>query len=90
MKTSGTLNFRSIAGRVMMGLVLAAVIGSIGVAPAFGRDDRRHDNRRYQHNERGYDRDRHYYHPYGYRERVYSPIYAPAPAPGFNIFFPFR
>jgi hypothetical protein len=89
MKTSGTWNFRSIAGRIMMGLVLAAVIGSIGVAPAFARDDRRHDNRRYEQN-RGYDRDRHYYQPYGYRERVYSPIYAPAPAPGISLFFPLR
>jgi hypothetical protein len=89
MKTSRTWDFRSIVGKIMMGLVLAAVIGSIGVAPAFARDDRRHDNRRYEQN-RGYERDRHYYHPYGYREPVYSPIYAPAPAPGISLFFPLR
>jgi hypothetical protein len=91
MKTASTRDFKSIAGKIMMGLALVAMIGSIGVASSFGdnRKDYRQDNRRYDHN-RGYERDRHYYHPYGYRERVYSPIYAPAPAPGFNIFFPFR
>ncbi len=91
MKTLSTWNFRSVAGKIMIGLALAATIGSIGVAPAFA-DDRRHDNRRYEHRgyDRGYERDRHYYHPYGYREPVYAPIYAPPPAPGFSIFFPFR
>jgi hypothetical protein len=72
----------------MMGLVLAGMIGSIDVVPAFA-DDRRHDNRHYQRTERGYDRDRYvhdrrYYRPYGYSERVY----APAPPPGIGIFFP--
>jgi hypothetical protein len=90
MKNTG---IRSMAGRIMMGLALAAMIGGIGVSPVFadnGRKDyRKHDNRRYEQN-RGYERNRHYYHPYGYRERVYSPVYTPAPAPGFNIFFPFN
>jgi len=93
MKTSRTWNFRSIVGKMMMGLVLAAMIGSIGVAPALGKDDHKrkgkHDNRRY---ERVYDRDHRYYGPYGYRERVYYPpppvVYAPPPPPGIRIFFP--
>ncbi len=38
MKTSSTWNFRSIVGKIMMGLVLAAMIGSIDVAPALGKD----------------------------------------------------
>ena len=39
MKTSSTWNFRSIVGKIMMGLVLAAMIGSMDVAPALGKDD---------------------------------------------------
>jgi hypothetical protein len=90
MKTSRTWNFRSIAGKIMMGLVLSAMIGSIDVAPALARDDHKrmgkHDNGRYEHRGRGYDRDR-----YVRDRRVYVPprvIYAPPPPPGFSIFFP--
>jgi len=39
MKTSNTWSFRSIVGKMMMGLVLAAMIGSINVVPALGKDD---------------------------------------------------
>jgi len=91
MKTSSRWNFRSIVGKIVMGLVLAAMIGSIDVGPAFGKDDKRmgkHDKGRYE--QRGRD-----YRPYGYyghRERVYYPpprvIYAPPPPPGISIFFP--
>ena len=96
MKTSSTWNFRSIVGRIMMGLVLAAMIGSIDVAPALGKDDHKlkgkHDSGRYDHRGRGYDRDRRYYGQYGHRERVYYPpppvVYAPPPPPGIGIFFP--
>ena len=88
MKRSSICKFRSIAGKILMGLVFSAMLGSTGVGPALGDDDHdrrgRHDNRRYEHRERGYD----YYQPYGYRERIYAPIYAPAPAPGVGIFFP--
>jgi len=84
----------------MMGLVLSAMIGSIDVAPALAKDDQKrmgkHDNGRYEHRGRGYDRNRHVqgrrdHRPYGYRERVYVPprvIYEPPPPPGFSIFFP--
>ncbi len=101
MKTSGAGDFRSLSGKIMMGLVLAATIFSIGVAPALGegdRDDRgRHDNGRYERNKgREHDRDRHVKRRhdnrrYDDRERVYvSPrvIYAPPPPPGIEIFFP--
>jgi hypothetical protein len=89
MKTSSTWNFRSIVGKMIMGLVLAAVIGTIDVAPALGKDDhkrwRKHDNRRHvQGRPYGYN--------YGYRERVYYPpppvVYAPPRPPGISIFFP--
>ncbi len=100
MKKSSSWNFRAIVGKMMMGLVLAAMIGSIDVAPALGKDDHKrmgkHDSGRYEHRGRGYDRDRYVqgrrdYRPYGYRKRVYAPppvIYAPPPPPGIGIFFP--
>lgn len=98
MKTSGTWNFKSIAGKIMMGFVLAAMIGNIGVTPAFskGNDHKRmgrHDNGRYEKRGHAYG---HYGHrPYGYyghRERNYYPppqvVFAPPPPPGIGIFFP--
>jgi hypothetical protein len=94
MKTSSTWSFRSIAGKIIMGLVLAIMIGSIGMAPAFSKDND-HDRGRYE--KRGhayaYGHDRRDYRPYGYGERrVYYPpppvIYAPPRPPGIGIFFP--
>ena len=101
MKTSSTWIFRFIVGKIIVGLVLITMIGSIDVAPAIARDDRdrneRHDNGRYE--ERGrrsdrdrYERDRRDYKYYRHRERVYVPprvIYEPPPPPpGISIFFP--
>jgi len=100
MKTTSTWNLRSIVGKIMMVLVLATMIGSMEAAPAFAKDDHKrmgkHDNGRYEHRGRGYDRDRYargrrHYRPYGYREGVYVPppvYYEPPPAPGISIFFP--
>lgn len=99
MKISRSWNFRSIAGKIMMGLVLSAMVGSMDVAPAFGKDKGgRHDNRRYENRGHGHDRGhyvhergRRVYRPYGYRERVYLPppvVYAPPEPPGIRIFFP--
>src|SRR3989339_847046 len=99
MKTSSAWSFRSIVGKIMMGLVLAAMIGSIDVAPALGKDKgRKHDNGRYEHRGRGndrghyvYERGRRVYRPYGYGARVYvqpQVIYEPPPPPGIRIFFP--
>jgi len=84
MKISSRWNFRSIVGRIMTGLVLAAMIGSINVAPSFGDDyhDRggRHDNGRYEQRGRGHDRDRyeqrgrgHGRYIYVHGRRVYQP-----------------
>lgn len=100
--TSSTWKFRSLAGKIMTGLVFAAMIGSLNVLPALGDDDHerrgRHDNGRYEHRERGHERGRYVhsrrvYQSYGYREGYYSPppvIYAPPPPPGISIFFPIR
>ena len=90
MKTSNTWSFRSIVGKIMMGLVLAAMIGSIDVVPVLGKDYKQNKGR-YEQRGRGYDRDRYQGRGYGYRERVYAPprvIYAPPPPPGVGIFFP--
>ena len=88
MKTSSTWNFRSIVGKIIMGLVLVSMIGSIDVAPALGKDNHksmgRHDNGR--HRGQRYDRDR-----YEDGRRVYvSPpvVYVEPPEPGIQIFFP--
>jgi hypothetical protein len=100
MKTSSAWNFRSIVGKIMMVLVLAAMIGSINVAPALGKDDHkdkgRHVNGRYEQRGRGHGHDRYEhgrpYGYYGYRERGYYPpppvIYAPPQPLGIGIFFP--
>jgi hypothetical protein len=101
MKTSSTWNFRSIVGKIMMGLVLVTMIGSIGVAPAFskgGNDHRRmerHDNGRYEKRGHAYGHNKSVHRPYGHyghRERDYYPpppvVYAPPPPPGIGIFFP--
>ena len=85
-----------------MAFAVAAMIGSIDVLPALGKDDHKrmgkHDNGRYENRGRGkdrghyvYERGRRVYRPYGYRERVYVPppvVYAPPPPPGISIFFP--
>ena len=102
MKTPGTWNVRFIMGKVLLGIVLAAMTGSINVVSSYGDDDhgrrdRGHDNGRYE--KRGHDRDRHYYRDGRryyrepvYRERVYvAPppvVYAPPEPPGISFFLP--
>ncbi|MCK9364336.1 MAG: hypothetical protein M0P74_12160 [Syntrophales bacterium] len=100
MRTASAWNFRSIGGKIVVGLVLAAMIGSINVAPALGKDKgRKHDNSRYEQRGRGndrghyvYERGRRVYRPYtNYRARVYVQppvIYEPPPPPGISIFLP--
>ena len=103
MKTSSTWKFRSILAKIIMGLVLVTMIGSIDVVPAIGRDDHerrdrddhermgRHDNRRYEHDRHVHDRDRRVYDHSTYRGRGYAPppvVYLPPPPPGLGIFFP--
>jgi hypothetical protein len=96
MKTSSIWNLRSLAGKLIVGLVLAAMVGGIGVAPAIGRDnDDRHDKGRYEKRGHAYGHNKPVYRPYNYygdRDRVYYPpprvVYAPPPPPGIGIFFP--
>jgi hypothetical protein len=80
-----TRKFRSTAGRIVMALVVASMIGGISVAPAFGRD---------YYERRGYNDNRRVYHRGYYRPRVYAPppvvVYDPYPyrSPGISLFFP--
>ena len=89
MKTSNSWIFRPMSGKIVMGLVLAAMIGSMNVLPASAENDRDHrryekrghghdrDHRRYEQRRRGhYERDhrgRRVYRSYVYQERVYLP-----------------
>jgi len=101
MKTSSTWKFRSIVGKIMLGLVLVAMIGSISVAPALskGHDNNRrmerHDHGRYEKRGHAYGHNRPVYRSYGHyghRERDYYPpprvLYAPPPPPGVSVFLP--
>jgi len=87
-----------------MGLVLAAMIGSVDVAPAHaqnGRNEHRGNGYggHYEHRGNGgyrghyrYEHGRRMYQPYyGYGGDVYVPppvVYAPLPPPGISIFIP--
>lgn len=100
MKVSDTGNFRSVGGKVVMGLIFAAIAGAMYLTPAQaddGRERGHNDNRRYDNrghgNGHGRDhyRGRRVYRTYGYVEPVYvaPPVYyAPPPAPGISIFLP--
>jgi hypothetical protein len=98
MKKLRKWNFKSIAGKMMLGLVVITMVGSIAVAPAFARND--HKSYKKYDNNRGHKRG-HYvqrrpvyrsYDYYNHRERAYYPpppvVYAPPPPPGIGIFFP--
>lgn len=63
MKTSPRKwNFKSIAGKMMLGLVVFTMVGSIVAAPALAKNDHKsqgkHDNGRYE--QRGRVNDRHH------------------------------
>jgi hypothetical protein len=103
MKKSRKWNYRIKVGRIMLGLFLSLMIGSLGVAPAFAKDHYNkggHDNGRYYHRGRGYQHNpyvhgrpvyRPYGYSYGYSGLVYAPppvIYAPPPPPGIGVFLP--
>lgn len=77
----------------MIGLVIAGMIGAVGVAPASADNDHngkgRHDNGRYE--KKGHGHGRSVQHTTVYQERVYVPppvIYVPPPPPGISIFLP--
>jgi len=85
----------------MMGLVLAAMVCSIDVAPALGNDGRSryeergrwHGNDRYRHGRRVYRRHDNRRRVYVSPPVIYAPlpppvIFVPPPPPGISIFFP--
>ncbi len=88
---------RAKAGKIMIGLVLASLVGGLSALPAFARDFRRDpppDRDRYERRDRY--RDDYYrrrvYRDYAPRHRVYAPppiiVEPPPPPPGIHIFFP--
>jgi len=100
MRTSNTRvrKFSSTVGKIVMALVFASMIGGISIAPAFGKDknknnDRRegyYDQGRNEHGRRTYQSHSGYYY---YPAPVYAPpvvIYTPDPyqSPGISLFFP--
>ncbi len=99
MKTSSLWSYKTMVGKITMGVVLAAMIGSVDVAPTLGKEDG-HNNpseRGYErhmqerHRGRGYERhmqERPVY-PYGDRRRRYgSPPVAYATLPPPVIYAP--
>jgi hypothetical protein len=96
MKTSRKWNFKPIAGKIMVGLMLITLIGGITVEPALARNNHKSYNKHDNGRHRGhYKQARPVYRPYGYyghRERVYYPpppvVFVPPPPPGIGIFFP--
>lgn len=89
-----TRKFSSTVGKILMALVFASMIGGIFIAPAFGRDNGRHQGyykqgRYHQQGRRVYQPPRRYY----YTAPVYVPppvVYYPAPyqSPGISLVFP--
>ena len=80
MKTSSTWKFRSIAGKIMMGLAFVSMIGNIDVAPALAKDKNKnmgnHDNGRYEQRGHGDEHNRNVqgrrvYRSEDYRKRGY-------------------
>jgi hypothetical protein len=92
-KTCAT-KIRSTAGKILLALAFASMIGGVSAGPAFSDDNgwhRGHQNRRWNERDRRdgryrYDnRNRRAYVP------LYAPppvVYAPVPSPGVSIFFP--
>ncbi len=79
---------------MLLSLVVAALIGSVGVASADGNNKNRHKDKHdyghYDNRDYGHHGNRNY-RSHERRERVYLPppmIYAPPPPPGIRIFFP--
>lgn len=91
MKTSNNRNYGIIVGRIMLALVLAIMIGSMDVSPAFAKNNKGgHDNGRSDYRGRGYDHGkggygnpyehgRPAYWPYGYSYGYRGSVYASPP-----------
>jgi hypothetical protein len=88
----------STAGKILVALAFASMIGGLSVGTALGDDNGRRQNRGRQernwrdnrgwNDNRGWRDDRGRWHVY---RPVYAPppvVYAPAPSPGISIFFP--
>jgi len=99
MKKQGRWNFRSITGKLLIGLVLTIMVGGMNVIPAFSEDHHSHNqnhgrsnaehmghgNIHYAH--RGHSERRGHYHDHYGRDYYDGREYLPPP-PGIGIFFP--
>jgi hypothetical protein len=76
MKTFNTRarKFGSTVGKIVMALIFTSMIGSISIAPAFGRDiDKRDRYERDRYERDRYERDRYERNRYERGRRVYKP-----------------
>lgn len=101
---SGAKGLRSIAGKVVLALAFASIVGGVSLAPAFAdNDDWKQKQNRGQYRAEGReDNDRVEYRYYGYQPYNYNytyrpyTYYAPPPvvyappyqSPGLNFVFP--
>lgn len=73
---SSRWNFKSMAGKVLLGLVVTAIMGSINVTPSYADNDRyrgkKYDHRRYDHRGPGYDNRRYDHRGPGYDNHRYG------------------
>jgi hypothetical protein len=94
---------RSITGKIVLALTVAAVLGGLSPGPALSDDHDRRErpqergHRVYRPAYRAYPSYSYgYYQPYGYYQApppvVYAPppvVYVPPPSPGISLFFGF-
>ena len=90
---------RSLVGKIVLALAVAAVMVGISLGPALSEDNERRDRqqeryrRAHQPSRRAYQPPRRAHQPYGYYAPppvVYAPppvVYAPPPSPGISLFF---
>jgi hypothetical protein len=74
MKISTIWNYRSLLGKIMIGLVLALMVSNIDAVPALGNGGfgyrGYHNHGRYEHRWNGYN-----HNPYMYGKHYYGPYY---------------
>jgi hypothetical protein len=89
-------HLRATAGKLVMALAFAAMVGGLSTAPALAKSGdiqvaQRHDDRHFRRDDHHFRHDHPYYggyQPYGYYAPppVYGP--PPPPSPGIGLFFP--
>jgi hypothetical protein len=84
---------RSLAGKIVLALTVAAVLGGLAPGLAFSDDhdrrdrDQRRSRRVFRPAPRVYVQPYGYAQPYGYYEAPPPVVYVPPPSPGISLFF---